>query len=88
VPQHYWEDGHCFCEWLNELKSLKGPCILQGFSGIFAVLYTKLIEDIPKKGDFGDIALPRLLKVNEWVVVVPAALLIVLILAWMEIAGF
>ena len=55
---------------------------------IFAVLYPKLKDGILKMGDFGDITLPRLLKVNDWVVVVPAAVIIILILVWIEIAGF
>ena len=55
---------------------------------IFAVMYPKLKDGILKKGDFGDITIPRLLKVNDWVVVVPAVVLIVLLLFWMEKAGF
>lgn len=55
---------------------------------IFASMYPKLKDGILKKGYFGDITLPRLLKVNDWVVVVPAVTLIVLVLFWMEKAGF
>jgi uncharacterized protein len=55
---------------------------------IFAVMYPKLKDGILKKGDFGDMTFPRLLKVNDWVVVVPAAALIVLMLFWIERAGF
>ncbi len=55
---------------------------------IFAVMYPKLKYGILKKGEFGDITFPRLFKVNDWVVVVPAALLIILMLAWIERAGF
>jgi hypothetical protein len=55
---------------------------------IFAVMYPKLKDGILKKGDFGDITFPRLFKVNDWVVVVPAAVLIILMLAWIERAGF
>ena len=55
---------------------------------IFAVMYPKLKDGILKKGDYGDITLPRLLKVNDWVVVVPAVALIVLLLFWIEKAGF
>ena len=68
--------------------------IVGGLSGIvlgtwiFAVMYPKLKDGILKKGDFGDITIPRLLKVNDWVVVVPAVILIVLLLFWMEKAGF
>ncbi|MFO7368983.1 MAG: YeeE/YedE thiosulfate transporter family protein [Bacteroidales bacterium] len=55
---------------------------------IFAVMYPKLKDNIMKKGYFGDITIPRLLKVNDWVVVVPAVVLIVLLLFWIEKAGF
>ncbi len=55
---------------------------------IFAVMYPKLKKGILKKGSFGDITFPRLLKVNDWVVVVPAVALIVLVLFWIEKAGY
>jgi uncharacterized protein len=55
---------------------------------IFAVMYPKLKDGILKMGDFGDITLPRLLKVNDWVVVVPAAVVIILLLVWIEKSGF
>jgi hypothetical protein len=55
---------------------------------IFAVMYPKLKDGILKKGDFGDITIPGLLKVNDWVVVVPAIALIILLLFWIESAGF
>lgn len=55
---------------------------------IFAVMYPRLKEGILKLGDFGDITIPGLLKVNDWVVVVPAVALIVLLLFWIEKAGF
>lgn len=54
---------------------------------IFAVMYPKLKNGILKKGDFGDITIPRLLKVNDWVVVVPAVALIVTLLYLIEKAG-
>jgi uncharacterized protein len=55
---------------------------------IFAVMYPKLKDGILKKGDFGDITIQGVLKVNDWVVVVPAAVLIILMLYWIERAGF
>ena len=38
-------------------------------------------------GDFGELTLPQLLKVNAWVVVIPAAALIVALLVVLESAG-
>lgn len=54
---------------------------------IFAIMYPNLKDGILKKGYFGDLTLPGLLKVNDWMVVVPAVTLIVLVLFWMESAG-
>lgn len=55
---------------------------------IFAVVYPKSKNGILKKGNFGDIIIPVLLKVNDWVVVVPAVALIVLLLFWIEKVGY
>jgi hypothetical protein len=56
-------------------------------AGLFAGRYPKFKVGILKKGDFGTVTLPELLKVNDWVVVVPAVILIILILYWIESAG-
>ncbi|MBN2383946.1 YeeE/YedE family protein [bacterium] len=56
-------------------------------SALFAALYPRLNQGILKKGDFGDLTLPRLFKVNAWLVVVPVTGLILLLLYWLERAG-
>lgn len=56
-------------------------------SGLFAALYPKLRGGILAKGDFGDLTLPRLFRVNDWLVVVPVAALLVLLLVGLELAG-
>lgn len=56
-------------------------------AGLFAALYPRLSRGILSKGDFGDLTLPQLFKVNDWVVVIPAAVLIFLSLYWLERAG-
>ena len=56
-------------------------------TGLFAAVYPKLQKPILSKGDFGAVTLPELLKVNAWVVVVPAAILLTALLLWMERAG-
>jgi|WetSurSiteA1Bulk_404760.scaffolds.fasta_scaffold24705_2 uncharacterized protein len=56
-------------------------------TGIFAALYPRLKSGILKKGDFGNMTLPQLFNVNDWVVVVPVAGLIFLLLIWLELAG-
>lgn len=56
-------------------------------SWLFALAYPKLKKGILNKGDFGEITLPELLKVNAWVVVLPAAILLTALLVILEKAG-
>jgi hypothetical protein len=56
-------------------------------SGLFAALYPRLNRGILMKGYFGDLTFPRLLKVNDWVIVIPAAMLIFVVLYGLERAG-
>jgi hypothetical protein len=56
-------------------------------TGIFAALYPRLKNSILKKGDFGNLTLPQLFKVNEWVVVAAVAVLIFLLLFGLERFG-
>ncbi len=56
-------------------------------SALFAAVYPKLSKGILTMGDYGDIRLPELFKVNDWVVVIPFSTIIVLLLVWMEAAG-
>jgi len=56
-------------------------------SGLLAAVYPRLKDGILKQGDLGNLTLPRLLKVNDWAVVVPLSVLIVLVLYLMERAG-
>jgi hypothetical protein len=41
-----------------------------------------------RKGDFGELTLPQLLKVNPWAVVLPVAIGIVIFLLWVERSGW
>ena len=56
-------------------------------SGLFASLYPRLKDSILRKGDFGNLTLPRLLKVNDWIIIIPLSGLIVLVLFLIEQAG-
>ncbi len=56
-------------------------------SGLLATLYPKLKEDVLKKGYFGNVTLPQVLKVNHWFVIIPLAFLIVFILYFLERSG-
>lgn len=54
---------------------------------LFAQLYPGLSRNILQKGSYGDITLPKLFKVNDWVVVIPMSVLIILFLIWIESRG-
>mgnify|MGYP001828321749 CR=1 FL=1 len=56
-------------------------------SGLLAAAYPRLRGGILKKGDFGNLTLPRLLKVNDWIVVIPLSGQLILLLYLMERAG-
>ena len=56
-------------------------------AGIFAAHYPHLNKTILQKGDYSDVSLPELFKVNDWVVVIPFGILIILLLYWMETLG-
>ena len=57
-------------------------------AGLFAAFYPRLSQAVLNKGDFGDVTLPRLFKVNDWIIVIPVAVLIFLLLFWLERTGF
>ena len=52
-------------------------------SGIFAHLYPRL-QNILKKGWFGEITIPEYFKVNPWMVILPLCLVIILFFYWIE----
>jgi hypothetical protein len=54
---------------------------------LFALAYPKLQGTILSKMDFGELTLPQLFKVNQWIVVVPVAILIILLLLLIAKAG-
>lgn len=56
-------------------------------SALLAAAYPRLKAGILKRGDFGRLTLPQLLKVNEWVVIVPLSALIVLAFYLLERMG-
>jgi hypothetical protein len=56
-------------------------------SGLFAALYPRLKDGILRAGYYGDVTLPRLLKVGDWTVIVPLGALLALTLFFLERAG-
>lgn len=57
-------------------------------AGLFAEFFPKLDKAILKKGHFGEMTLPRLLKVNPWVIIVPMTFAVIALLLWIETSGF
>ena len=56
-------------------------------AGVFAALYPKLQQTILSKGDFGELTLPTLFKVNAWILVIPVATALTALLWLMERFG-
>jgi hypothetical protein len=56
-------------------------------AGVFAALYPRLEAGVLHKGDFGELTLPQLLKVNPWTVVIPAVFVLAGFLLVLEKAG-
>lgn len=62
------------------------PGIVIG-SGLFAALFPKVRDNILRWGDYGQLTLPQLLKVNEWVVILPLMALIIGLFVVLEMNG-
>lgn len=56
-------------------------------AGIFAAIYPGVQRAILSKGDFGELTLPQLLKLNPWLVVIPAVVILAGILFLLEKSG-
>jgi hypothetical protein len=56
-------------------------------AGIFAWGYPRLEEKVLRRCDFGDVTIPEILGVNRWLVVIPAVLILVGLLFWLEGMG-
>lgn len=71
--------------WLDALVGGLAGIILG--AGIFASMYPRLKPGILSKGEFKHRTFPELLKVNPWIVVIPAAAAITAFLYWLESRG-
>ena len=56
-------------------------------AGLFAVFYPQLSQTILRKGDFGELTLPQLFKVQPWVLVPPVAVVLTALLLLLEKLG-
>jgi len=57
-------------------------------SGLLAAVYPRLKEGVLKQGYFGNVTLPGVFKVNNWVIIIPLALGIIGIFVLLENTGF
>lgn len=71
--------------WLDVLVG--GLIGIVAGAGVFAHLYPALQRGFLQKGDFGEVTIPALFKVNPWVIIVPLATILVLFLSYLEIRG-
>jgi uncharacterized membrane protein YedE/YeeE len=56
-------------------------------AGLFSEFFPKLEKSILRKGDFGELTWPQLIRVNPWLMIVPVAIGIIAILLWIEKSG-
>jgi uncharacterized membrane protein YqhA len=56
-------------------------------AGVFAAFYPRLEAGVLHKGDFGELTLPQVLKVNPWIVVIPGVFVLAVFLLVLEKAG-
>lgn len=56
-------------------------------AGIFAAIYPRLEEKVLRRGEFGNATIPEILGVNSWLVVIPAVVILVGLLLWIEETG-
>lgn len=56
-------------------------------AGLFAVFYPRLSQGILRKGDFGELTLPQLFKVQPWLLVPPVAIVLAVLLLLLERLG-
>jgi hypothetical protein len=56
-------------------------------AGVFAAFYPQLQKSVLSKGDFGEVTLPEVFKVNPWIIVIPVAVALTALLWWMERVG-
>jgi hypothetical protein len=72
----------------GSLDSLLGGLIgiLIG-AGLFSEFYPKLDNTILNRGHFGEITLPQWLKVNHWLIILPLAIGLIVLLFLIEKSG-
>ena len=63
---------------------LGGFCGVLLGAGVFAWAYPRLEEKVLRRGEFGDKTIPEILGVSSWLVVIPAALIMIGLLLWIE----
>lgn len=85
--------GYCPGTILGGVGEGALDALVGGLAGIllgtwlFAVAYPRLQKSVLLRGNFGPLTFPALLKLDVWLVVIPAAVLLVLGLWWLESVG-
>ena len=69
------------------LDALAGVVGMLAGASLFAALFPRLQQGILNRGEFGELTIPQFLKVNPWIVVVPAVALLVGLLTAIERLG-
>lgn len=57
-------------------------------AGFFAQIYPRIYNTILSKIEFGELTFPKLLKINEWIIIIPISGLLIAILILLEKRGF
>ncbi|HEY7553339.1 MAG TPA: hypothetical protein VIH18_00910 [Candidatus Binatia bacterium] len=53
-------------------------------AGLFSEVYPFIQNNLLKLGDYGKLTLPTALDVNPWIVIVPVAIVMGVVLTWFE----
>ena len=56
-------------------------------SGIYAAVYPKLKTNVLQWGFYGDLTLPQLFRIKTWVVIIPLAVVLIILMYLLEQAG-
>jgi hypothetical protein len=53
-------------------------------AGLYSEVYPFIQNNLLKLGDYGKLTLPTILDVNPWIVIVPVAIVMGVVLTWFE----
>lgn len=53
-------------------------------AGLYSEVYPLIQDNLLKVGDYGKLTLPTVLGVNPWLIIVPFAIVVSIVLLWMD----